>query len=111
MPKLIKSDKHECFMCKNILSQRHHLKRHLTSIKSNGKPRCPGLTKVIPSDFWDQQIFLYYTKDAALPLPKLSGLSQYKKKKRGPARSPLSKLQPTSRRRRLSHDNALTINK
>ena len=70
MPKLIKSDKHECFMCKKILSQRHHLKRHLTSPNSNGKPWCSGLEKVIPSDVWKNQILPYYKNDA--PLPDLS---------------------------------------
>ena len=67
MPSLIKPDRHECFMCKNIFSQRHHLKRHLTSLKSNGKPRCIKLKNVIPVDSWTQQILPHYVSGEKLP--------------------------------------------
>ena len=92
MLNLGKSDKHECFMCKNIFSQRHHLKRHLTSLKSNGKPRCIELKKVIPVDSWTQQILPHYVSGAKLP-----DLDMSRKKKPGRKRKkPVPSKKPKS---------------
>ena len=51
------------------------LKLHLTKTKKGGKPRCPGLKAVIPSDVWVNGILPHYKNDASLP-----DLSLYMKK-------------------------------
>ena len=67
MPNLKSTDAHACVVCKTSLTMRKALKNHLTKTKADEKPRCPGLKKVIPGDFWTQHILPHYSENAPLP--------------------------------------------
>ena len=84
MPKLRGDEQHNCPLCP-YHSQRVHLKTHLTKVKKNGNPKCPGLKKAIPSDVWNKQIVPHYTKDG--PLPDLSSYERETPKPRGRKRT------------------------
>lgn len=65
MPRLTKTDKHNCFLCSHTF-MRKHLKMNLT-FPGKKEPRCTALKSVIPFDVWNNQIHPYYTNDAPMP--------------------------------------------
>ena len=67
MPRLKSTDTHDCIICGVSYKRRPDLRKHLTSLTKKGKPRCPGLKVVIPSDVWTQEIIPHYCRDAPMP--------------------------------------------
>ena len=83
MPKLTSLEKHNCIICSQSFASRARLKDHLIKAKKNGKPRCPGLKKVIPPDVWVKDILPHYSKD--VKLPDLSEYAQIYEKSPSPS--------------------------
>ena len=94
MPKLTAREKHQCFICQKIISNRTNLKHHLMRPTANGDVRCNGLKRVIPSDVWNNEIIPHYVADTKLP-----DLDEFRKKKMGRPVTPFSNV-TTKRSRR-----------
>ena len=100
MPILKSRDAHDCLVCGSSFKRRDVLRDHLTLPKaSDKKPRCPMLSKVIPSDVWSNDLLPFYRDDAPLP-----NFASYKKRKTGRQRKPIDKIRCDKRTDRLSLD-------
>ena len=83
---------------------RKALKLHLTKTKKDGKPRCPGLKKVLSTKEWDEQVLPYYTSNAEFPNLlgyKLKSPSGKRKRK------PIKELPKGDSKKRLIKDNLI----
>jgi len=56
MPRLKSRDAHDCLVCGTSFKRRAGLHEHFTLPTKGGKPRCPALKKVIPSEVWVKHI-------------------------------------------------------
>jgi len=73
-------DVHKCIVFGSPFRRLELLQKHIALPTKNGKARCEGLKRAIPTDLWNGAILPHYTKDA--PLPNIEGFMKKKTSKK-----------------------------